>query len=155
MDFSNYHYCISTIPLFQTLTRDQIEKIQAQIQVKKFKAGQYLYQAGDDSEYVVSTSEGSCANISLICVGKGAVYSSIRSGRLHWRIRIVQPPANKPLCQGGGANNGLQYSARCLQRCLASKSRDCYRITGRVIQPPERIRTANHLDNFQKARPTA
>lgn len=58
MDFSSYHYCISTIPLFQSLSSDQIEKIQAHIQVKEFESGQYLYQARDDSDTLYLLQKG-------------------------------------------------------------------------------------------------
>ena len=80
MDFSNYHYCISTIPLFQTLTRDQIEKIQAQIQVKKFKAGQYLYQAGDDSDTLYLLQKGLVQIYRLSASGKEQYIRQLEAG---------------------------------------------------------------------------
>ena len=80
MDFSSYHYCISTIPLFQSLSSDQIEKIQAHIQVKGFEPGQYLYQAGDDSDTLYLLQKGLVQIYRISASGKEQYIRQLESG---------------------------------------------------------------------------
>lgn len=80
MDFSSYHYCISTIPLFQSLSSDQIEKIQAHIQVKEFEPGQYLYQAGDDSDTLYLLQKGLVQIYRISASGKEQYIRQLESG---------------------------------------------------------------------------
>lgn len=80
MDFSSYHYCISTIPLFQSLSSDQIEKIQAHIQVKEFEPGQYLYQAGDDSDTMYLLQKGLVQIYRISSSGKEQYIRQLESG---------------------------------------------------------------------------
>lgn len=79
LDFSHYHHCISTMPLFQSLKFEQVQLIQARIQERTYSDGELLYQAGDHS-----------TTLNLVQKGQVRVYRLASSGK-EQHIRILEP----------------------------------------------------------------
>lgn len=79
IDFTKFHHCISTMPLFQTLSLEQIHIIQARIQERVFMAGELLHQAGEQSDALY-----------LVQKGQVRIYRLAKSGK-EQHIRILEP----------------------------------------------------------------
>lgn len=79
LDFSHYHHCISTMPLFQSLELEQVQLIQARIHERTYSDGELLYRAGDQSN-----------TLTLIQKGQVRVYRLASSGK-EQHIRILEP----------------------------------------------------------------
>ncbi len=70
MDFSQYHHCISTMPLFQTLSVDQVELIQGQIIERQFSVGDLIHQVGDEANTLYLVQKGQIRTYRLATSGK-------------------------------------------------------------------------------------
>lgn len=78
IDFSYFDHCISTMPLFQSLTLEQVQLIQERIQEKTYLDGELLYQAGEQTNA-----------LNLIQHGQVRVYRLASSGK-EQHIRILE-----------------------------------------------------------------
>ncbi|HFD1706853.1 TPA: cyclic nucleotide-binding domain-containing protein [Enterococcus faecium] len=58
IDFSKYNHCISTMPLFQELSLNEIQFIQNDITEQTFSAGQFIYQAEEILQSLYLIQEG-------------------------------------------------------------------------------------------------
>lgn len=79
IDFSQFNHCISTMPLFQSLSLEQVEKIQAVIQEKEFMAGELLSRAGEQADALY-----------LVQKGQVRIYRVSNSGK-EQHIRVLEP----------------------------------------------------------------
>ncbi|MGO4929261.1 Crp/Fnr family transcriptional regulator [Fundicoccus sp. Sow4_D5] len=70
MDFSQYHHCISTMPLFQSLSVEQIELIQAQIIERDFATGDLIHREGDEADTLYLVQKGQIRMFRLATSGK-------------------------------------------------------------------------------------
>lgn len=70
MDFSQYHHCISTVPLFQSLSVEQVDLIQAQIIERQFSNGDLIHQEGDEANTLYLVQKGQIRIFRLATSGK-------------------------------------------------------------------------------------
>ena len=80
IDFTKYHHCISTMPLFQNLLLQQIELIQSHITEKEFSQDEFLYQAGEKSEALYLIQEGQVKIYRIAASGKEQMIRVLEQG---------------------------------------------------------------------------
>lgn len=80
IDFSEYHHCISTMPLFQSLTLEQIQLIQNKITEKELQTGDMLYQAGEETNTLYLVQSGLLRTYRLSSSGKEQHIRTLEAG---------------------------------------------------------------------------
>lgn len=80
IDFTKYHHCISTMPLFQGLSVADIQSIQVYITEKKVAAGKLIYSAGEKLESLYLIQEGQLKVYRLSASGKEQLIRILQQG---------------------------------------------------------------------------
>ena len=70
IDFTKYHHCVSTMPLFQGLIVEDIQSIQNYITEKNVSAGKLVYTAGEKLQSLYLIQEGQLKVYRLAASGK-------------------------------------------------------------------------------------
>lgn len=76
----SYHNCISIVPIFNHLEKDQMNEITKTIQSISYKKGEHLYNAGDQSDSLYIINEGKIRVYRLSDNGKEQVVRFLLPG---------------------------------------------------------------------------
>lgn len=80
IDFTKYDYCISTMPLFQGLSLNEIQVVQNGITEQTFSAGQFIYQAEEVLQSLYLIQEGKVKVYRLGSSGKEQIVRILEQG---------------------------------------------------------------------------
>lgn len=80
IDFTKYHHCVSTMPLFQGLIVEDIQSIQNYITEKNVSAGKLVYAAGEKLQSLYLIQEGQLKVYRLAASGKQQMIRILQQG---------------------------------------------------------------------------
>lgn len=67
---SSEHYCVSLVPIFNHLEKDQMKKVMERVRSVPFKKGEIIYHAGDESDSLYIVNHGKIKIYRLSDTGK-------------------------------------------------------------------------------------